>query len=506
MSEKSTPIHAGQHGFHLRRDPESEADDATTIEEGDADLPRSYGVDTIFLIAQDPHWLFTYWDIDISKHPGGATYLRCCRADGTIEQEIEVPFETRNWYIPVNCSNASYFVEIGYRRGEAWHAIARSATVGTPPEELSTEEDFDFATVPLHLSFQRLADNLHSVLKSGENLMHAVARMQKGGDFSGFGAGVPPLLSVDHKNLLVSLLGPGLFEELSSGGGDSSALHARVQERIRELLSSGGASETIATLETLSSFSGASAFASEFSGFHADTGVSSWSPEEMASWAAGWITSWAQSAGASWPGGAVSSWGGESSGALLGESTNSGAGASSWSAAAMASWLSAATSSGALSGMSSETLASVTSWLSAVQSSWARAAGSSWASGAGASWLSGIESSGWAASSEESSGFSLQPDRKFFMHVNAEVIFYGGTDPGARVTIDGHPVALNADGSFRYHCVFPNADYDIAIVAVSPDGKESRKATLRFHRDTEKVGDVTDTPQPAIPEPVGRVI
>jgi hypothetical protein len=39
-------------------------------------LPRSYGEEVMFLVAQDPHWLFTYWDIDISRHPGGPCILR----------------------------------------------------------------------------------------------------------------------------------------------------------------------------------------------------------------------------------------------------------------------------------------------------------------------------------------------------------------------------------------------------------------------------------------------
>ncbi|TSA37758.1 MAG: hypothetical protein D4R65_00220, partial [Verrucomicrobiaceae bacterium] len=45
------------------------------------DLPRSYGSDTIFLVAQEPHWLFTYWDIDIALHPGGKTFLRIFGSD-----------------------------------------------------------------------------------------------------------------------------------------------------------------------------------------------------------------------------------------------------------------------------------------------------------------------------------------------------------------------------------------------------------------------------------------
>ncbi len=72
-------------------------------------LPQSYGSDTIFLVAQEPHWLFTYWDIDISRHPGGQTFLRVYEGEKTVEAEIEVPFETRNWYIPVKQAGSQIY-------------------------------------------------------------------------------------------------------------------------------------------------------------------------------------------------------------------------------------------------------------------------------------------------------------------------------------------------------------------------------------------------------------
>jgi len=79
-------------------------------------LPHSYGEEVMFLVAQDPHWLFTYWDIDISRHPGGPCILRVEEVSGVLEQEIEVSFETRNWYIPVKKAGGSYAVEIGFHR------------------------------------------------------------------------------------------------------------------------------------------------------------------------------------------------------------------------------------------------------------------------------------------------------------------------------------------------------------------------------------------------------
>jgi hypothetical protein len=128
---------------------------------------------------------------------------------------------------------------------------------------------------------------------------------------------------------------------------------------------------------------------------------------------------------------------------------------------------------------------------------------------AGLSSWSGLEfgMSSWSELVSESSLFSgvgaswsAQPfgefERGFFMHVNAEVIFYGGTDPRAKVTIDGQPIQLQPDGTFRYHFKFPDNNFEIPIIAVSPDGVETRSATLYFKRETTREGDVGATVQP----------
>ena len=119
-------------------------------------------------------------------------------------------------------------------------------------------------------------------------------------------------------------------------------------------------------------------------------------------------------------------------------------------------------------------------------SSWSAAAPSSW--GAESSWLSS-----WPAA-----------PRGFFMHVNAEVIFYGGTHPDATVTVDGKQITLRPDGSFRYHFVLPDGEFEIPIVATSPDGLETRRAVLKFERATARRGDVGATAQPPLAAPMGR--
>lgn len=99
-----------------------------------------------------------------------------------------------------------------------------------------------------------------------------------------------------------------------------------------------------------------------------------------------------------------------------------------------------------------------------------------------------------------------QSERGFFMHVNAEVIFYGGTHPDAKMTIAGQPVQLQPDGSFRYHFKLPDGNFEIPIKATSPDGVETREAVLEFQRTTARTGEVGSTAQPAElqTEPMGR--
>jgi hypothetical protein len=453
------------------------------------ELPRSYGTDTIFLVAQEPHWLFTYWDIDIALHPGGKTFLRVFGPKDVVESEIEVPFETRNWYIPVNEAAAEYAVEIGYYRGDQWKAISRSVTIRTPQDKISESGEFEYATIPLHLSFQKLIDNIQTTMREGETLIQSLGRLQRDGKFPALESqgGLRP----DERIVLEALLGKEFLEEISGGSLSSEELSSRIQQRLGEQLHSGGASEL------LSKIPWGPAESSLFSALSAMTGSASWSSGALLSWATAALTSWATAA--------QSSWSGKGELAALTQS--------SWGAAALSSWLQAASSSFAeTGGASSWNASSLSGWLQAATSSWAgavalsswnQAAMSSWSQAAMSSW-SHAETSSWGGSQNIGSfGFA---QREFFMHVNAEVIFYGGTHPEAKVTIDGKPVALAPDGTFRYHFVFPDGNYEIPIVATSPDGVETRSATLKFERATSRTGDVGHTAQPPLAVPMGAQV
>jgi hypothetical protein len=111
---------------------------------------------------------------------------------------------------------------------------------------------------------------------------------------------------------------------------------------------------------------------------------------------------------------------------------------------------------------------------------------------------------GWVSSISSPFGASFGRERGFRMHVNAELIIYGGTEPNARVRIDGNDITLDQDGNFSYHFVFPDGQFHIPIEATSADKVETRSALLSFLRMTEFAGDVKQTGQPVKDEPFGR--
>ena len=117
-----------------------------------------------------------------------------------------------------------------------------------------------------------------------------------------------------------------------------------------------------------------------------------------------------------------------------------------------------------------------------------------WASSAG----------GWVTSVSSPFGASFKRERSFHMHVNAELIIYGGTEPNAKVCIDGQKINPSEDGNFRYHFAFPDGRFHIPVNATSADGVEARSAAISFARMTELEGDVLKTGQPVLDEPIGR--
>ena len=333
-------------------------------------LPESYGEKHLFLIARDPHWLFAYWDFDWANYPAAGMengerkfFLKVIAPSGAQESITEINPEARNWYIPAQRAKTAYRTEIGYfDRNGTWNSIVSSQEATTPSDSVSQQAEVSFATLPFHLSFQRLVEMVRSMMLEGESLVDALSRLQGEGRRLAFGKGQTPNWTDEQRRILAALFGDEMVDTLGMGS-------AEIDQLLRKGLQQRMFSES--------------------------------SSEMMAQWGPG-----------------------------------------------------------------------VTSLFSGVGASWS------------------------------AQPFSAQ--RGFFMHVNAEVIFYGGTHPDAKVTIAGKPIKLEADGSFRYHFKFPDGNFEIPIVAQSPDKVEERSATLSLKRGTARKGDVGHTAQPKhLKKPIG---
>jgi uncharacterized protein len=337
------------------------------------ELPPTYFEDTLFLVARDPRWLFSYWDFNWAKYPatafrGGVKqfFLKVTTAAGADAALVEINPEARNWYVAVNSPETAYFAEIGlFDRTGKWQRVVQSGVAVTPSDSLADDGSADFATVPAHLTFERLLEMVKAKMLEGESLIEALARIAGEGRLE-FRAGKAPNWTDDQKRLLAALLGDTLIDRLGLGSEEiDQLLRKQLQQKLHSESASG------------------------------------------------------------------------------------------------------------LSGAILETLGPTTSSLF---------------SGIGASW--------------SAQPFSVKRERGFFMHVNAEIIFYGGTHPDATVWVDGKEIQLAPDGTFRYHFRLPDGDFAIPIVAQSPDKVEKRSATLSFVRGTSRAGDVGATTQPSELKPL----
>ena len=117
-------------------------------------------------------------------------------------------------------------------------------------------------------------------------------------------------------------------------------------------------------------------------------------------------------------------------------------------------------------------------------------------SGADARGLSDSGIGRWASGRSESGIGGVAPrQRSFWLVADAELIVYGATDPGAKLTIGEESVPLSADGTFRVQVPFRDGQQLYPIKAVAADGEQSRNITLEFQRVTPE--DNSNAPEQA---------
>jgi hypothetical protein len=83
-----------------------------------------------------------------------------------------------NCSIAVSRPGGSYHVEIGYYQpADVWNSIATSDEVTVPRDGFAGYGDVDLATIPFHLSFQRLIDLFGA--SKGDALAEIISQFQK---------------------------------------------------------------------------------------------------------------------------------------------------------------------------------------------------------------------------------------------------------------------------------------------------------------------------------------
>lgn len=85
----------------------------------------------------------------------------------------------------------------------------------------------------------------------------------------------------------------------------------------------------------------------------------------------------------------------------------------------------------------------------------------------------------------------LARERGVKIDIDAEVILHGNTETGAHVTMQGEPVKIQPDGTFRVRFDLPNRRQVIPIVASTKDGVEQRTIVLALERNTKVMEPVT---------------
>jgi hypothetical protein len=156
------------------------------------ELPRSYGRPVLFGIARDPHTLFVYWEIDWqgafgSKPPADRkVHLRVMSNDGSEETKVTVEPFAGNHCVAVSQARSTYRIELGYHEPvDVWNSVATSDAIATPPDDVSENAAIDVATIPFHLSFQRMVDTFRASKYDGDALVEIVSRLQERADTPG---------------------------------------------------------------------------------------------------------------------------------------------------------------------------------------------------------------------------------------------------------------------------------------------------------------------------------
>jgi hypothetical protein len=135
--------------------------------------------DSLCILARDPRSLFVYWSWAWAERTAlRPLHLRILREDESEETTREIDPISGFSFVEVGSPSANYTCELGLFEDEEWRSLVRSDAARTPAATMSDDLSADFATLPIHLSFQRLIEIFRAAPKGRTPLAEAVGEMQ----------------------------------------------------------------------------------------------------------------------------------------------------------------------------------------------------------------------------------------------------------------------------------------------------------------------------------------
>ncbi len=86
--------------------------------------------------------------------------------------------------------------------------------------------------------------------------------------------------------------------------------------------------------------------------------------------------------------------------------------------------------------------------------------------------------------SHGSASLGAARERGFRFWLDAELVLYGGADPGSRIELNGEALDTRPDGTFTVRLALPDGDLTLPVRFVSPDGEEAHSAEVSVNRKT----------------------
>jgi phosphate transport system substrate-binding protein len=79
-----------------------------------------------------------------------------------------------------------------------------------------------------------------------------------------------------------------------------------------------------------------------------------------------------------------------------------------------------------------------------------------------------------------------RPNNDLWLITDTEIIIHGSTQPGAKVSIDGQTIQLDANGKFQFAVPFIQNKVDYLLTASTPNGEQSKTVLKKFSQESSE--------------------